>query len=261
MDALPRQLQSQLNISDTTEITTRIMYHGFPARTEKALTWDGVSQTLTWYDHTRRIPFWTMEYRRNGDRDIINENNEVVGETKPLVEFFKTKPSDFKDNESLFGEWRMWKVLEGYVDTFSSTTKEMWLCTGPIFVPTEITVKKTKVMRVTYDIDDDKCASPHNFFKVLLYRTKNDGKLHHQAFIGNREHKSLTEHNLRDIQMLLGYPVFPKYKPDPAEESYIGKTPKRTKKNQNPDKMRVGDDDDSHTQPPSLESVQDDTEE
>nr|XP_012136813.1 PREDICTED: endonuclease G, mitochondrial isoform X2 [Megachile rotundata] len=199
------------NLSATSKRVSEIMKYGFPGLDHVRSYEDFVLS----YDRRNRVAHWVFEHLT---RDRLQSNTEVSRskcEFKPdpsIHPFFRSDNSDYKRSgydrghlaaagnhkchqrhlEQTFFLTNMapqvgagfnrdsWNRLEKYVRHLTKVYKDVYVCTGPLYLPK---VESDGKKYVRYEvIGANHVAVPTHFYKIIVGETY-DSKLEMEAFV------------------------------------------------------------------------------
>ncbi|CAK9810875.1 Endonuclease G, mitochondrial [Anthophora quadrimaculata] len=198
-------------LSSTATRVSEIMKYGFPGLDHVRSYEDFVLS----YDRRNRVAHWVFEHL---NKDRIQYNKEVTRskcEFKPdpsIHPFFRADNSDYKGSgydrghlaaagnhkycqshiEQTFFLTNMapqvgkgfnrdsWNRLEKYIRHLTKTYKEVYVCTGPLYLP-KIEADGKKYVRYEV-IGANHVAVPTHFYKIVVVET-HDSELEMEAFV------------------------------------------------------------------------------
>ncbi|EZA46389.1 Endonuclease G, mitochondrial [Ooceraea biroi] len=206
-----RNLEMGSKLSSAATRVSEIMKFGFPGLDHVRSYEDFVLS----YDRRNRVAHWVFEHLTKEKLQYNNEVERSKCEFKPdpsIHPFFRSENMDYKGSgydrghlaaagnhkveqkhmEQTFFLSNMapqvgvgfnrdsWNRLEKYVRKLTKTYKDVYVCTGPLYLPKkEANGKKY----VRYEvIGANHVAVPTHFYKVVVCETK-EGKLEMEAFV------------------------------------------------------------------------------
>lgn len=183
------------------------------------------------YDRRLRAPAWVIEHLtpdKLKDRESTNRNRSRFYEDNAIHEYFRAKNADFtnsgydrghmaaaanhkmnqEDMDQTFAYSNIspqfpefnrggWEKLERYVRYLAKRSKELYVVTGPLYLPMKA---KDGNLYVTYRVlGSNHISVPTHYFKVILYETK-ENRMVLEAFLmpnDNRLDESISINDYR----------------------------------------------------------------
>jgi len=225
--AVPRKSLPQVDPVISTENLKHSAKFGLPSKDNLRIFNDFVIS----YDRRLRSPVWVIEHltpqklkNKKGNRDKSSFEEDPI-----LHEFFRAKLEDFKnsgydrghmaaagnhknsqdDLDQTFSLSNIspqvpefnrggWEKLERYVRFRASAAKNLYVVTGPLYLPTKA---RDGNLYVTYRVlGNNHISVPTHYFKVFLVETEGD-KLSIEAFLMPNDKKLDGKINLDDYRL------------------------------------------------------------
>lgn len=184
------------------------------------------------YDRRLRAPAWVLEHltaEKLEDKSLTDRNRSNFVEDLAIHEYFRAKNADFTnsgydrghmaaagnhknsqdDLDQTFAYSNIspqkpqfnrggWEKLERYVRYMAKRSRNLYVVTGPLYLPLKA---RDGNLYVTYRVlGNDHVSVPTHYFKVILYETKQD-RLVMEAFL------MPNEDNLNDSTPINDYRV------------------------------------------------------
>lgn len=184
------------------------------------------------YDRRLRSPSWVIEHmtpEKLKDRELTNRNRSRFYEDPAIHEYFRAKNVDFtnsgydrghmaaaanhklsqEDLDQTFAYSNIspqvpefnrggWEKLERYVRYLAKRSKELYVVTGPLYLPLKA---RDGNLYVTYRVlGNNHISVPTHHFKVILYETK-DNRMALEAFLMPNDNKMDESISINDYRV------------------------------------------------------------
>ncbi|XP_068143692.1 endonuclease G, mitochondrial [Drosophila tropicalis] len=203
---------NEANVSATPSRISQIMKYGFPGLDHVRSHADYVLS----YDRRNRVPHWVFEHltaQTVAKNDAVDRAKSEFRQDESIHPFFRAQNTDYRrsgydrGHMAAAGNHRLhqkhcdetfllsnmapqvgqgfnrdaWNTLETHVRKLTNVYANVYVCTGPLYLPHKEDDGK---MYVKYEvIGANTVAVPTHFYKVIVGESAPDQKLHMEAYV------------------------------------------------------------------------------